>query len=566
MTPVTARRLALAGAISALVSVVAAPPARAADPSAVAVVDATVGADGLLTVTETITFTGGAPAHLEQRIGTRRAVVEGGELVATVDEVRARAGATDLGPATTTDGDDVVVRVDTARAGTTPVTISYRVRGATRAIGDGTRAAHTEVAWPLLQGLSVPVREASGTMTAPGRLTYVNCEAGVPGALIPCSTWGGGTHESPQPTFSDGPRAAGDVVLLEVGLQPGAVAPTAVVDHPWSLDRAFSVNRASLLASLLPLLLGGALLYWLHRRLGRDHDHGTITPVAEFTPVGPGQSRFTVLGDVRPGHVGTVADEHVDPVDVTATLLDLAVRGWLRIVELPRDRAHQAIDWRLERTGPGQGDLAGFEARLRDAVAPEAGGGTLVSAIGEAIAPVVGQVQSDLYDEVVARGWFDRRPDRTRNRWQRLGWVAVALAVVATVVLAAATTFGLVGVALLALALGSTLVGQEMPRRTAAGTALLGGMSSLASQLQTQPTTHLLHGEEYQELSRILPYAVVLGGRDRWVQALVAADDDDLPDGDDLGWYRAPGDWHLRDLPDSLDAFVVTVQGRLYGR
>ena len=54
--------------------------------------------------------------------------------------------------------------------------------------------------------------------------------------------------------------------------------------------------------------------------------------------MGAGQSEFRVLGDVRPGHVGTVADERVDPIDITATLIDLAVHGHLRITELPREQ------------------------------------------------------------------------------------------------------------------------------------------------------------------------------------------------------------------------------------
>ena len=61
--------------------------------------------------------------------------------------------------------------------------------------------------------------------------------------------------------------------------------------------------------------------------------------------MGAGQSEFRVLGEVRPGHVGTVADERVDPIDVAATLIDLAVHGHLRITELPRESEFAATDW-----------------------------------------------------------------------------------------------------------------------------------------------------------------------------------------------------------------------------
>jgi len=314
--------------------------------------------------------------------------------------------------------------------------------------------------------------------------------------------------------------------------------------------------------------VGGLVLWVLHRRAGRDASaDGQRELVAEFAPVGDGESEFRHLGTVRPGHVGTVADERVDPIDVTATILDLAVRGWLRIVELPREGAHRQLDWTFERVADGQGELRPFEAHLRDAIAPGDGHpAARVSTITGAIAPVVEQVQHELYQDVVERGWFERSPHQTRGRWALLGWAALAVAIATTLALVAFTRFGLVGFALTALALGALLVAQEMPRRTSQGTALLAGLSALASQLQTQSTAQLPPGEEYQELSRILPYAVVLGGRERWLQALVAADKDDAPDGEDLDWYRAGDDWHLRDLPESLDAFIVMVQGKLFGR
>ena len=38
-----------------------------------------------------------------------------------------------------------------------------------------------------------------------------------------------------------------------------------------------------------------------------------------------------------PGQVGTLVDEHANLIDVTATIVDLAVRGWLTITDLDKD-------------------------------------------------------------------------------------------------------------------------------------------------------------------------------------------------------------------------------------
>ncbi|MEL4505399.1 DUF2207 domain-containing protein [Luteococcus sp. H138] len=565
-TPV---RLCAAGLLGATLGLsgVGQPIAHAETVGNTVQVDGRLTPDGRLDVTQTITLAGGAPATLEQRIDTTEDVLDKAHYVFQINDVIAKAGTTDLSPIISADGDDVVISVETAKAAKKPITISYSVIGAARDGADVTGvAARTEVKWRMLQGLNVPVKQVTGTVQTPGTISFVNCESGPVQSLSPCTTFGGGTHGSPQPSFTDGPRAANEVAVLDFALPASVVKPNATIEHRWSLDRAFSVNRNTLLASLLPLLLGGAVLWMLHRRTGRDAGSREVTPVAEFTPVGPGQSRFTVLRDVRPGHIGTVADERVDPIDVTATLLDLAARGWLRIVELPREGEHKPLDWTFERLSGGEDDLCGYEQRLRDAVAPADGPAAVVSAISEAVTPVVEQVQHELYQDVVHRGWFDRSPEQTRSTWTLLGWGLLAAAIASTIGLVLFTTFGLVGFTLTALALGALIVAQEMPRRTSRGSALLAGLSALASQLRTQPTNQLPAGEEYRELSRILPYAVVLGGRERWVKALVEADDDDDADGTDLDWYHAPGDWHLRDLPDSLNAFIVTVQGQLFGR
>src|SRR6185369_12467686 len=94
----------------------------------------------------------------------------------------------------------------------------------------------------------------------------------------------------------------------------------------------------------------GLALWLAHRRLGSDAGVGLApTPVAEFHPIGPGQSEFRVLDGIRPGEVGTLVDERVDPIDITATLLDLAVRGHLLITELPGADPHAPTEWTFSR-------------------------------------------------------------------------------------------------------------------------------------------------------------------------------------------------------------------------
>ncbi|WP_195908925.1 DUF2207 domain-containing protein [Microlunatus sp. Gsoil 973] len=535
-------------------------PAAHAEGSASAVdVVATLDRSGVLKVQQKITFSGTAPSEVRQTFETGETLVGDRTREYDLSGITATADGKNLTPTTDRSGDLTTVAFRPGSART--ATLDYTVAGAVINNG-GNPALH----WRFLQGLSLSVREFTAQVSIPGTLSYVDCTSGPPNATTPCSDYSAVASQTP--TFHDGPRGEGEVVAVEIGFPANAVPINEKIVEHWSLARAFSVKPLPLGIAIGLLVLGGLGLVAAHRRIGRDSTPGDdVRKPAEFVPVAEGQSEFRVVGDIRPGHVGTVVDERVDPIDITASLLDLAVRGHVLITELPPTSKYARTDWQLTRTAENQApdDLRPFEKALLDAVAP-AGEGALVSQLGSRIRESSSRVQSELYDEMVANGWFQRRPDATRNTWTRAGLAGVIAAVVITALLAAFTEFGLVGIALILLSLGLMFIGQEMPARTAQGSALLAGLGALRSDLLSTPTDRMPPGRELSELSEVLPYAVVLGGAERWLDAIVAADDDDEPDSEDLSWYHGPDDWQLADLPHSLRNFIITVNGTLFAR
>ncbi len=533
-------------------------PAHAEGAASTFVADANLALDGALRVTETITFASPAPAQVKQTFETRVDLVGSRQYVQSLGQISATAGGAAATPAVSTSGRLTTVSVPTG--GADQVTISYVVTGATVNLEGG-----TALRWPLLQGLSVPVTAFSATVAIPTQFSYVKCTAGPPNSTIPCTFAAGGREGSQTPTFGDGPRGAGETVAVDIGFPAGTVKSNEQIRYQWTVGRAFSAAPLPLALALGVLVLGGLAVLVLHRRSGADAlSGGQISKAGEFVPTGPGQSEFRVVSDIRPGHVGTVADERVDPIDVTASLVDLAVRGHLHITELSRDGEFARTDWLLKRS-TGADQLRPFEQALLDGVV--APGETVrVSELGSRVQESIAAVQSALYDEVVEHGWYEHRPDSTRGRWTQIGIAALVGSLVVTALLAAFTTLGLVGVALIVLALALVFVGQEMPARTAKGAALLSGLGALRSDLLSHPTDQMPPGAELTEISEVLPYAIVLGGTDRWLDAFVASDTDEDADSTDLAWYHGPADWHLRDFPDSMRNFITTVSGSLFAR
>jgi len=512
--------------------------------------------DGVLTVTETIKFDA-PPAELTQRIANRAPIDADRFYMYGISDVSA-TGAENF--ASKVEGDYTVLSMKPSAE----VKITYKVTGTTRS-EPGNNGDASVFTWRALQGLSVAVEEVSGSLQVGAQAQLVDCTAGPPGTLDKCQLYAAGAHNSPTPIFKSATRGVGEQVTFTVGFSVEDVAPTARVYEQWNLNRAFMINLATAGTALAVLVVGSLLLWWLHRRSGADLSYvGEVSAVGSFRPVGDGESVFEPGEGMRPGLVGTVADERVDPVDITATLIDLAVRGHLRITELQHTQ-YGLVDWQFSRLENQHDELLPYESRLLEAVVPD-GKHSFASQLPEVLAPALGTVQDALYDEVVNRGWFEHRPDSTRSSWAVRGWVGLGVALAAGAALIAFTSFGLVALVLLALAISLLWMAPRMPRRTAEGTRLVAALGALSALLNTQPANQMPKGKELAEISRLLPYTVVLGGRQRWVEAMAAADVDDTPDPTEVNWYHAPDNWHLRDLPASLTQFINTIQGQLFSR
>lgn len=544
---------------------VSASPAHAVDAVASYTVAGSLGADGVLDVKATLQLEG-SPQQVQQRFATTLNSGRDQQYRFALTGVGASVGGKVVTPNVASEGDYTVVTVPVAGA-SGPVEISYQVSGAAMPAGKSSSGTDlTEVNWRLLQGLNLPVKVFDATITVPGIATSVNCYAGPPATPGACGFFGAGTHDTPDPTFHAEGLGAGEVVGAVLRFPSSAVKPNADLRKIWTLDGAFSAAPLPLLVALGAGLLGG-LAYWLaYRRFGRDAEASVApTVLASFKPVGDGQSEFSVVGALTPGEVGTLADEHVDPVDVTASVVDLAVRGHLVITQLPRGGEFRPTEWTLSR-GSASSVVSPYEQAILDALAGPGSGPMLLSDAAPALASALPAIQAGLYDEVVRKGWFVARPDRTRGRWSRLGWIALVVAAIVAVALIALTSFGLLALVLVALAAGVGMLGQIMPARTAAGSSALAGLGMLRGLLLTQPTDQAPRGREHEQLASVLPYAIVLGGADRWLDSLASVNDQAKPDETELSWYHGPSGWTLADLPDSLRNFVRAFNGTLVSR
>lgn len=512
---------------------------------------------GVLHVKETVQVTADGDT-VTRTLRTRLRSDADRDRVWKVSNIKATVGGSDVAVKTSDVDNGTELEVNTG-SGAKTVVYSYDV--------DGTVADSIEgrqVSWPVVQGFDSAIASAKVSATIPFA-SWVTCFAGREGDSVPCTSSQLGESAAIEIEQTQLP-AAGRVVLV-AGLSGDAtVKPNADFAERWSLGRAFTAN--GLTVGLAALLLGlgvlGAAGLWLLR--GRDAAKVAAGTSGPARPVldGADGPQFAAPDGIRPGQVGTVVDESADLVDITATLLDLAVRNYLTVTELPREGEFGRMDWLLTRRHAGGSELLPYEKSLLDAIFAD-GDEVAVSALGPSLRPRLVAVRENLYADVVTQGWFTQRPDAVRNRWTTSGLVLVGAGAVLTVVLAAVSRFGLVGLAVMLCGVALALSGQETPARTARGAAVLGRISGLRAYLAAESAADLPEDKRLEFASRCLPYATVLGLTEKWALEIAATDEDDTPD-EGIGWYNGPDNWHLSNIGESLANFVTAVNGSLSSR
>ena len=298
-----------------------------------------------------------------------------------------------------------------------------------------------------------------------------------------------------------------------------------VLQERWAVDRAFEVTPVTGGLAGAVAVGGGVLLRRRLHRTARDEAYQGLTPglapaAGRAATVGPRRRspvavQFAPPPGLRPGQLGTLIDEKADPQDVTATIIDLAVREYVRIVQVPTGDGEP--DWRLDRSTKPDDDLRPYERTLlRQIFVGHDASSVKLSDLKTTFAAAMAEVQSKLYDEVTELGWFRGSPKAARQAWVLRGVGVLVLGLVVTVALAARTHWALVGLPLVVLGVVMLALTGSAPARTADGSAVLAQARGFRLYLETAEANQLRFEEGEDLFSRYLPFAVAFGLTERW--------------------------------------------------
>ena len=399
-----------------------------------------------------------------------------------------------------------------------------------------------EIYWNVVgSGWEVPLQNVSVALTGPAEVLDVACYTGAVGSGRSCEQ-----HAATGEVATFGAQqldeGEGLSIVVAYPLETFAgVEPILVERTTWASFMGWA-GPAGVVAALIAMIGGGGAI-WRARTRGRDRAYLGLTPglfptspASERT--GPARRRpvavqFTPPEGVLPGAAGTLVDEVANPQDVTATIVDLAVRGYLTIVEREPEKKGAAKEWDLHRsTDPEHADLSGlapFEETVLRALFPGSETQVDMTAAGKSLAESMSQIQAELYDRVMERKWFTASPQRVRRRWAGWGALTVVLGIVLTIVLGLTLGLGVVGIAITLVGIVVMFAALAAPARTAAGTAVLAQTLGFKKYLETAEVNQLKFEEENDIFSRYLPFAIAFGTAEHWTTVFAEAAADGYP-------------------------------------
>jgi uncharacterized membrane protein YgcG len=388
--------------------------------------------------------------------------------------------------------------VDTNRT----VEITYFVRNGTRFFHD-----YDEFYWNVTgNDWQVPIDHATATVRFPAAAT---------GSLRAQAFTGvyGSTQQDATAAVngSDAEFETKNPLPMRGGLTIDVYIPKDILKEPSGLTKLFWFLGGNPIVFLPLATLAVMLPLWWFK--GRDPDPG-ISVAPMYAPP-PG---------ITPAEAGTLLDDSIHPRDITSTIVDLAVRGYIKIEEVVdkglvfshKDYVFHLLKPRAEWK---DGDLAPHERVMLENVFAGNSTGVHLSSLRNRFYTAVPIIREDIMSALKSKGIYLLDPE-SANGYSIVAAVAILMIFAAVQLLNWAdflSSFPLFFASMAVSAIIWWLFARVMTAKTIKGArthiAVLGFQEFMnrvdAERLKTMPPT---------TFEKFLPYAMALGVEHHWAQ------------------------------------------------
>lgn len=292
----------------------------------------------------------------------------------------------------------------------------------------------------------------------------------------------------------------------EVTLIPGETQDLKVTLSPSPGRIAFWAGL--ILCNLFGFLLFPLFMFLVYRnwaRKGKDLGRRkTIIPI------------YSPPDNMKPYLLGSVKDEKVDIVDITATLIDAAFKGYIKIREFDdNDKLFKSRDYEFIKQKSFD-DLSETEQRiLKDIFGTQSR--VTVSSLKNKFYTKLPGIRDKVYEEMVTKGYFEKRPDKVRTNYIVKGvllTVAGVLSIFGAIIIpffvTASMSFFMAGVVYL-------MISSKMPAKTKEGGRVLDEILGFKMYMDTAEK-HRVQNLTPETFEKYLSYAIIFGIEKKWAE------------------------------------------------
>lgn len=511
-----------------MATLIVANPARAADLEFKSF-EATVivNNDASIDVAETITANFLAPRHgIYRYIPERYRQTDGSLVKMSIDEIAATIDGQIIPFQEPLIGDERQIKIgdpDKTITGQHVMILKYHVQVAVNFFAD-----HDELYWNITGNKSdAPFQTVTAKVKWPAGASAdkitLRCLTGAAGSTAADCTQSAADGVA---TFT-----ANDFLTVVVGWPTGIVTKPANYDQLRAVTTPFHPERGFfgiwLIVNVVLLAVFSWFVYQFWVKRGRD-PRGKDTIIAQYDPP----------AGLTPGEMGVVIDERANHQDIIATLVDLAVRGYLSITEIATPKMlglGKSKDYRLDRLKPSSAvELRGHERDLMENLF-SAGDQVKLSDLKGTFATAITKIKNDLYSQVASGGYFVTNPQSARIKILMLGILITGLGV-------GLAMFGIWVLAIVGLVLA--VFSGTFPKRTTVGVEARWQAEGFKLFLSTAERYRLQWQEKEKIFERFLPYAMAFGVAEKWTKVFA-------------GLNQPPPDWYHGNSMSTFNAMVL---------
>jgi uncharacterized membrane protein YgcG len=318
-----------------------------------------------------------------------------------------------------------------------------------------------------------------------------------------------------------------DSLPIHEGLTVAVAFDKGAVREPSALSLLFRLLRSNW-PLFIPIVAFFAMFWWWWTR-GRDP---RLRPIA---------AQYQPPDNLSPGEVGTLIDNSVNMRDITASIVDLAVRGYLVIEEKQKDQllglSHSKdYVFHLKKSRAEWNSLKPHEQELLDGIfsGGNAGDAVPLDALHNTFYANIPGIRNQIFASLVGDGYYAQRPDSVRSGYILFGIVIGFLLVAGGIWIANQSGMQPLPFVVAGLLTGAIICGFGwfMPARTQAGARALEGalgFEDFLAHVESDRFNRTIKTPEMFE--KFLPFAMALGVEKNWSKAF-------------QGIYTQPPQWY----------------------